>query len=375
MQRRNFVKVMAGTGGLVAVGGGSLVASCLAETTQPEIVPGAGGMLLHRARVVSPLDLTLTARRATAEIAPGVTSPIYTWDDGPIGSTIEARRGDRARILLRNEIDQPTIAHWHGLRPPQEADGHPRLAIPPGAEYRYDFTIDERAGLYWYHPHPHMRTANQTYFGLVGLLIVRDEVEDALGLPSGDREICAAFQDKRRDGSGRLVYTGRGPSMMEGFLGDETFANGVQGAVIEVESALHRVRILNGSNARIYRVALSNGAPLTLIGSDGGLLPAPIEVPYLDMGTGERADLLIDFSGLREGETVSLRSLEFPSPVHGGMGMGMMRGGMAGGLRQGSAVPMLDFVVRREVRERPRVPAALPSIPRLSRADADRQRV
>jgi blue copper oxidase len=379
MQRRDFFRIAGLTGGAFLTGGSSFFASCFADSTGVTELGGPSGMPLYRSAVVSPGNLVLTARSATAEIARGVSSPILTWGDGPVGPTIEAPSGQRARILLRNELSEPTIAHWHGLRPPEEADGHPRFAVGPGGTYEYGFLIDERAGLYWYHPHPHMRTARQTYFGMAGLIVVRDDEEAALDLPSGEREVAIVLQDKRRDASGRLAYGAMGHDRMEGFLGDEAFVNGVLSPTVEVASALYRLRVLGAANARIFRVGLSNGAALVLIGTDGGLLETPVELPYVDVATGERVDLLVDFSGLRPGSTVSLRSLEFPSSTRGmGMGMGGGRGMMGmggGGLPQGAAMDLLEFRVVREVGEAVRLPTLLTPLPRISRASADRQRV
>src|SRR5690606_36450203 len=143
--------------------------------------------------------------------------------DGPVGPTIEARTGRRVTILMQNELSEPTIAHWHGLRPPEAMDGHPRLAVGPGGSYAYDFEVGERAGTYWYHSHAHMRTGPQIYHGLAGLFIVRDVIEAALDLPTAERELSLVLQDKRQDGSGRLVYVATGHDLMEGFLGNTPF--------------------------------------------------------------------------------------------------------------------------------------------------------
>jgi FtsP/CotA-like multicopper oxidase with cupredoxin domain len=372
MNRRDFVRVAGATGALGLAGASSIMAACWSDADQLIGPTSTRSLRLYRPQTVSSEGLVLTARPSTAEIAPGVHSPILTWGDGPVGPTIEVRSGQRARILLRNELQEPTIAHWHGLRPPEEADGHPRFAIGPGGIYRYDFEIGERAALYWYHPHAHMRTAPQTYHGMAGLFIVRDDEEESLGLPSGERELSVVLQDKRRDAAGRLVYAATGPAMMEGFLGDEGFVNGVRTPTVDVASGLYRLRVLSAANARIFRLALSTGAPLVLIGTDGGLLEVPVELPYLDMGTGERVDLLVDFSGLRAGTTVSLRSLDFPSPARG-MGMGMMGRG-AGGLPQGAAMDLLHFAVVDEVREEVRIPSGMTTLPRLARGQADRVR-
>lgn len=384
MHRRDFLRRMAGRA-LVA-GSGAAAWPALAGAAREAALDAAGGPL--RIPRVLPMDgLTLTARRGTAPVAPGVSSPVWTLgENAATGATLEARRGERVRLVLRNELDEPTIVHWHGLRPPQEADGHPRLAIGPGGRYAYDFVVDDPAGMYWYHPHPHMRTAEQTYMGMAGAILVRDAAEAALGLPSGPREIPLVLQDKRLDGEGALVYRPFGPDMMEGYLGDVPFVNGVRSPWVEVDAALYRLRVLNASNARVFRLARSDGRPLVLIGGDGGFLPGPVTVPYVDLGTAERADLLADFGGLAPGAAVRLVSLAFPPPSTGGGmgpmggGMGPMRGrgrmgGMGRGAAQGAAMELLELRVARRVRDSAAVPASLPAAPAVERAAATRSRV
>lgn len=375
MDRREFLRITGVSGGLAAAGTTGLMAACRSGGAPLTRLGGVSKGLIYRPPTASPTGLTLTARRATVEIAPGVHSPVLTWGDGPVGPTIEARTGQRATIVMQNELTEPTIAHWHGLRPPEAADGHPRLAVGPGKSYAYDFVIGERAGLYWYHSHAHRRTAPQVYLGLAGLLIIRDDAEDALGLPNGQRELSLVLQDKRQDASGQLVYNPTGPQLMEGFLANVPFVNGVRFPRVEVDSALYRLRVLGAANARIFRVGLSNGSPLVLIGADGGLLDMPIQLPYIDIGTGERADLLVDFSGLPAGTTVRLRSLGFPNPSRG---MGMMGGGMGmmggAGLQQGAQMDLLEFVVTRDVHESRPIPTKLVPLPRLARAEAQRER-
>lgn len=372
MDRRSFLRASALTvGGLathrVLPVGAHGVASAPGHARTAH-VPGP----LYMPPTVSPDGLVLTARATTAEIAPGVRSPIFTLGDGPVAPTIRARAGDRARITLKNALAEPTILHWHGLRPPEKDDGHPRLAIDPGEEYGYDFTLDERAGTYWYHPHPHMRTAAQVHLGMAGLFLITDREEQALGLPDGDRELGLVLQDKRPDANGRIAYNvTMGHDMMEGLLGSAAYVNGVRQPSVEVDSALYRVRVLGGANARIFRLALSNGRPLTLIGTDGGLLERPVTLPHMDLTTGERADLLLDFTGLAAGTRVMLTSLPFEAPYRGmggmggGMGMGRgMMGGMGGSgvIPNGGAMDLLEFVVAREVRASNRVPEQLSRI-------------
>lgn len=318
----------------------------------------------------------LIAVSGRARVAPGREATVWTVSEDapqPTGTTLRLRTGDRVGLTFENRLDEPTILHWHGLSVPESADGHPRLAIATGERHRYDFPVLNRAGTYWYHAHPHHRTGIQVYRGMAGLLLVGDEDEDRLGLPSGEREIPLLIHDRRMSDAGEYVFEPVMHDQMEGWFGDTPFANGVPDATVEVDAALYRLRVVNASGARILRLALSSGSSMTLIGSDGGLLPAPLTVDHVDLGTGERADLLVDFSAVPVGERVVLRTAPFT--IAGGMAMGRGMGRMmAGGVRQGEAIDLVEFVVRRAVRERPWVVAPFPTIERLDPARAGRIR-
>jgi len=376
MDRRSFLRAAGAGAGLAAAGG--LGATHLGAVARWPAGPARWP--LRFPAVVSPIDLTLTARASPVEIA-SASQTAWTFNGGAPGPTIRARRGERARILLENALPEPAIVHWHGLHVPAEADGHPRLAVPPGATYRYDFTVDQRAGTYWYHPHTHARTAAQVYQGLVGLFLVTDDEEAALGLPSGDRELVLVLQDRRTGGSGAdaFAYAPTGPDLMQGFLGDTPFGNGSPSPTLAVDGALYRLRVLNGANARLYRLALDGGVPLVVIGNDGGLLPEPARVPYVDLAPAERVDLLVDLSGVAPGTRVLLRSLAFTIPGMGmgmgGMGPGMGRGmggrgmggmGGVGGRPQGAPMELLELVVGRPAGERAVIPARLSTIASLA---------
>jgi FtsP/CotA-like multicopper oxidase with cupredoxin domain len=311
---------------------------------------------------VSADGLTLRAAARRVEIAPGVPVEAWTPGEGPVGPTIRVRTGDTARITLENALSEPTILHWHGLRVPEMADGHPRLVIATGATYQYEFPVIDRAGTYWYHAHPHHRTGVQAYRGMAGLLVIGDAAEDALGLPNGEHELPLLIQDRRLAADGTFAYEPAMHEQMEGFFGDAAFANGIRLPSHSVETTTYRVRVVNATTSRILRLALSNGQPFTLIGNDGGLLPAPATLTQIDMGTGERVDLLIDFGNVAVGSRVMLMSAAFDSPVRmGGMGMGRgMGGGMgmgrmgmgpmgAGGVAQGAAMDLVEFTVDRAV--------------------------
>jgi len=238
------------------------------------------------------VDLTLTAAPGEVGLLPG--SPTAVWrfsgvlTKGPadtlqvlpgsyLGPVIRLRTGQRVRIRFVNRLGEASIVHWHGLDVPERADGHPRLAIADGRDYVYEFTVSNRAGTYWYHPHPHMRTGAQVYRGLAGLVLVRDAEEESLSLPSGDAELLCVLQDRRFDARNQLIYSSGGMmGGMNGFLGDRMVVNGQPDAIREVDTGWVRVRLLNGSNARIYKLAWSHGLPMVVIGGDGGLLERPV---------------------------------------------------------------------------------------------------
>jgi len=322
--------------------------------------------VLGRIPSVSGDGLTMTARPARVDVGPAQVDA-YTINGGVPSPTIRIRQGERARIDLVNELPEQTIMHWHGLAVPQEADGHPRLAIDGGSTYRYDYPIVNRAGTYWYHPHPHHRTAAQTYMGLGGLLIVEDDEEDRYELPSGDFELPLILQDKTVDGQVSLSYDLAMHDMMHGHLGNAAFTNGTPDATVDVDRSRYRLRILNGCNARILDLGLSNGQPMTLIGTDGGMAEGPVRLERIMLAPAERADVIVDFSERQPGERIMLRSFSFdiPGGMGMGMGMGMGRGGMGrgggggggggmgrggmmmgGGGAQGTEMDFLEFVVQ-----------------------------
>jgi FtsP/CotA-like multicopper oxidase with cupredoxin domain len=317
--------------------------------------------------------------RFTGTVVRGPASTLQPIDGSYLGPVIRLRRGQRVRIRFVNQLSEPSIVHWHGLDVPERADGHPRLAVNQGAEYVYDFEVANRAGTYWYHPHPHMRTAAQVYQGLAGVLLVSDPEEDNLGLPSGAGELLCVLQDRRFDANNQLVYAdaiasgpmmggrGRGRGMrgggnmarmmetMNGWLGDRMLVNGRLQRTVDVARRTYRVRLLNGSNARFYKLAWSDGTPMTVLGGDGGLLARARVRQTVTLGPGQRADMLLDLSMHAPGSAVELRSLAFPA-AHAGR-VGMM--GETSPVAQGAALSLMRLRVSGTQGPRFQVPGRL----------------
>ena len=252
-----------------------------------------------------------------------------------LAPTIHLHKGQKVRIHLKNNLPAESILHWHGLHVPADMDGNPMYAINHGETYVYEFEILNRAGTYWYHAHTHSITAKQVYSGLAGLFIVSDDEEKSLGLPGGKYDIPLVIQDRSFDGQNQLVYTNHMMQRMQGFLGNRIFVNGKPDFELPVETRAYRLRLLNGSNSRIYKLAWDDGSPFTVIGVDGGLLERPEQYPYLMLGPAERRELWIDFSDRKVGSELTLRSIPYDTSSHGMMGGGMMGGGMMGGRRGG----------------------------------------
>jgi FtsP/CotA-like multicopper oxidase with cupredoxin domain len=249
--------------------------------------------------------------RYSGQIVTGPPSSLEAVSGSYIGPTLRFRRGQKVRIRFRNRLPDPSIVHWHGLDVPENADGHPRLAVPGGSEYVYEFEVTNRAGTYWYHPHPHMQTGPQVYRGLAGLLIVSDDEESALALPSGDADLSCVLQDRRFDGNNQLVYSSAMMDGVTGFLGDRVLVNGQSRPTWSLGTRAYRVRVLNGSNARIYKLAWSDGTPMTVIATDGGLLERPLTQRCVTLAPAQRVELWLDLSQHPLGSVVELHSEAF----------------------------------------------------------------
>jgi FtsP/CotA-like multicopper oxidase with cupredoxin domain len=266
---------------------------------------------LHIPVTVSPTNHALGAAPATANLGDGVNpipSSVWAYDLSFPGPTFRANSGDSVNVQFTNGLLEETTVHWHGMIVPGGAtDGHPRFVVAPGAYNNtyYQYPIVQRACMNWYHPHPHMMTGEQVCLGLAGAFIVNDAEEAALGLPSGAYEVPLIVRDAKLDRAGNLTYT----SKSSGFLGNIPLVNGTRDPYHEVAAGWYRFRVLNGANARLFRLALSNGAPFTVIGNDGGLLETATSVGQIEFGPGERLDLLVDFSGLPVGTKVMLRDV------------------------------------------------------------------
>ncbi len=303
----------------------------------------------------------------TAKLLHGPGQSVAEIPGSYLGPVIRLHKGQKVRIHLHNQLNEDTITHWHGLHVPAEVDGHPMYAFGPGQKFVYEFEVVNRACMAIYHPHPHEATAKQVYHGLAGGIIVNDEEEKALGLPSGEFEIPIVIQDRLFDLQNQLIYSPGMHGSMFGFYGNRILVNGHPEWQLDVASRAYRLRFLNGSTARIYKLAWDDGTPITVLGVDGGLLEEPENKPYVMLAPGERLDVWVDFSGRAVGSELVMRSLPF-SGVLPRMGMGMM-GHHGFGLPMGSDYPVFTVRVSKNVSDSPKLPTKLAKIPAYKISD------
>lgn len=325
----------------------------------PLRVPGPDGVL-GLLDVSGPI--TMVARTVKLPILAGKAAPLLAYEVEHEGRTyinpvLRVKAGANYAATFRNMLNQDSIIHWHGMLVDANNDAHPRYAVPGGAMYQYRFRVANRAAAYWYHPHPHKITGRQAYLGMASLFIVEDEEEaalqKALGLTLGVTDVPLVIQDKRFDQDGALIYAPTDDDWFGGFLGDEVLVNMTPRPHLNAAARIYRFRILNGSNARIYRLAFARGTePMEyqVIGTDGGLIERPYRVREAFLSPGERLDLSLDLTEAKAGDRILLRSLAF-DPMHLEAGAGtakphdMMQMGAQQGLPDGSAFDILQIRV------------------------------
>jgi spore coat protein A len=325
----------------------------------------------------------ISQRVARQEILPGVSTEIWGYDGRFPGPTISARSGRRTVVQHRNELPVASVVHLHGGRTPAAGDGYPTdLILPAGADRglprdvrqmdpravltrgqrSYAYPLEQRAATLWYHDHRMDFNGPSVWRGLAGFFLIHDREEAALPLPDGDRDVPLMITDRAFAADGSLRYPSLDPTLMatpgveraysEGVLGDVVLVNGAPWPVLEVEAVRYRFRVLNASNARRYRLTLAgeDGRALGFvqIGSDGGLLARPLVHQQIDIAPAERFDVVIDFSGCRVGERVTLTNR----------------------LGSGTTKPIMQFRVARRGRDDSHVPPKLSDLERLDARQA-----
>jgi FtsP/CotA-like multicopper oxidase with cupredoxin domain len=287
-----------------------LLASACSGTPTPDVAPVVPAIepAVDRHSGAGTVEIELVATAGEVSFRADQLTPVLGFHDGDgevqvPGPLIEAEAGDTLIVHFRNELDEPTTVHWHGLRLPAEMDGNPEVsgAVMPGETFEYEFVLGD-AGTYWYHPH--VETDRQMEMGLHGALVVRDPAD-----PEVDAERVLFIDDVELDDDGQIVIEPSDDDVMLGRRGNVLLVNGRPPATVEVRPGAHeRWRLINGSNGRFLRLTLA-GRPMQVIGKDGGLVAEPWQVTELPIAPGERYDVLVTVDG-DEGERLELTTLE-----------------------------------------------------------------
>ena len=240
---------------------------------------------------LSGTNFNLTIRDTFRQVLPGqqtivgAINRLRTW-----GPTLFWNKGDSVQMNVTNAMLDTTTIHWHGIHLPAIMDGGPYQTIPPNTTWNPSFRVKNQAAMYWYHPHLHMMTQEQLAMGIGGLIIVRDPAETALVLPRkyGIDDIPLVLTDSRFDASNQIVISAYGDTMM---------ANFTLNAQYNIPAQVVRMRLLNTASERFYNLGFSDNRTFYLIGSDGGLLSAPVSLTRKLLAPGERIEILVNCSG------------------------------------------------------------------------------
>ncbi|HEX2988418.1 MAG TPA: multicopper oxidase [Chloroflexota bacterium] len=296
-----------------------LDATTLTKYVDPLPIPDVVQPTRRGSEISYEVSMTQFARRLHRDLPP---TTLWGYNGSYPGPTFEARVDQPVTVRWVNSLptqhllqvdtrlhgaEQPqnphvrTVVHLHGGHVPAQSDGFPEAWLTPGDFDVYHYPNNQRATTLWYHDHALGITRLNVYTGLAGLYLLRDEGEAELNLPSRPYEIPIVLQDRSLDTNGQLVYPF--PWQPE-FFGDAAVVNGMVWPFLEVEPRKYRLRFLDGSSARFYNIKLidrstsGDGPPFVQIGTDGGLLPQPVTIEgRLLLGPGERADVVVDFSG------------------------------------------------------------------------------
>ncbi|RLA18904.1 MAG: copper oxidase, partial [Gammaproteobacteria bacterium] len=272
------------------------------------------------------IDLSLGY--GTSEFFSGRPTPTVGINGPYLGPIVRVQRGDNVKLNVTNRLSEPSTLHWHGLNLPAAMDGGPHQVIDPGKTWTSTFKILQGASTQWYHSHMYHRTGIQVYFGLAGLFYIDDSRSSALNLPSDYAidDIPLILQDRsfNQDGSFRSATSMH--DRMIGMMGQFMLVNGTAFARFKAQRRLNRLRILNGSNARIYNLEFDDRREFLQIATDGGLLEAPVAMRNLVLAPGERAEILVEFT---PGKDVMMRHRPLPSRAGSGTAMMGMMGMMA----------------------------------------------
>jgi spore coat protein A len=262
----------------------------------------------------------LTMRAGTAQIVPGLSTRVFGYNGLVPGPTIKVRQGRQSVVRVRNHLpatnpiggdEFTTSVHLHGSASLPQYDGYANDITAPGFYKDYRYPNLQPARTLWYHDHGVHHTAQNVYSGLFAQYHMHDKAERSL-LPQGEFDVPLMIGDVMFAADGSVRYD---DSSTSGLWGDVILVNGKPWPVMKVKRRVYRFRLLDTSISRSYRLALSTGDPMTVVATDGGLMPRSRPVGEIRMATAERYEVLIDFSRYRPGQRIVLRNLGNPNNV------------------------------------------------------------
>ena len=245
----------------------------------------------------------LDAREMDWEFVPGRATRAWGYNGQVPGPVLEANVGDVLEVRLTNSLPEPTTIHWHGLRLPAPMDGTDMVQHPiaPGETFTYRFALPD-AGTFWYHPHTNETV--QLERGLYGALVVRGPRE-----PELDAERVLVLDDVALDRKWQIRPPGWWVEQHDGRQGSTLLVNGRKEPELAMAAGqVERWRVLNAASARYVRLSLGE-RPFTILGTDGGLLTAPVTVSELLLAPADRVDLAV--GPFAEGESLRVESLPY----------------------------------------------------------------
>jgi len=303
-------------------------------------------------RVLTGSNITLTAKLANVQILPGATTRMWTYNGTFPGPTIRRPTGQTTTVTLINNLAAAAgelTLHNHGNHSTAESDGQPDafLAAPSGGSVKYTYTGkeaggNERGALQWYHDHRMDVTGRNVWMGLAGMYII-DDPADPKTLPKGEFDVPLMITDRSFDAKNQLAYK----FDANGVTGNRILVNGVPQPYFKVGDRKYRLRILNASNSRSYDLALSTGQSFIQIGTESGLLTAPVRRTHMLIAPAERVEVVIDFAK-RLNQKIVLQNLA-----------------ATGSLRQ-----LMQFRVTRDLTDNSSVPTKLRPLPALDTTSA-----
>jgi FtsP/CotA-like multicopper oxidase with cupredoxin domain len=293
---------------------GVIAAASLASTATPAdaLTLTAFSRPLVIPRTLTGSNITLTAAATDVQILPGAKTRMWTYNGTFPGPTIRRPTGQPTTVTLINKLPPSAgeiSLHNHGNHSTSESDGQPDafLAATGGGTVTYRYTGteaggNERGAFQWYHDHRMDVTGRNVWMGLAGMYIIDDPAEPKT-LPKGEFDVPLMLTDRSFSSTNQLTYKFNAA----GVTGNRILVNGVPQPYFKVGDRRYRLRILNASNSRSYDLALSNGQAFTQIGTESGLLPAPVKRTRILIGPAERVEVVVDF-GKRLGQNIVLQN-------------------------------------------------------------------